>query len=104
MGSTGAAEETFEVVREGEDAVLRVKNNSNPQALASALSHAIYDSKKVILRAIGAGAVNQAIKACAIARGYVAPRGIDLAIRPGFVTVHLDDADVSAITLQILIT
>lgn len=81
-----------------------MKNNSNPQALASALSHAIYDSKKVILRAIGAGAVNQAIKACAIARGYVAPRGIDLAIRPGFVTVHMDDGDVSAIILQILVT
>ena len=97
-------EEIVEVVRDGEDAVLRVKSSSNPQALASALSHAVYDSKKVVLRAIGAGAVNQAIKACAIARGYVAPRGIDLAVRPGFTTVTMAEGDVSAITLQILVT
>jgi stage V sporulation protein S len=55
-----------------------------------------------MLRAIGAGAVNQAIKACAIARGYVAPRGIDLSIRPGFATVTMRDGDVSAITLLII--
>lgn len=81
-----------------------MKSSSNPQSLAAALSHAIYDSKKVVLRAIGAGAVNQAIKACAIARGYVAPRGIDLSIRPGFTTVTMADGDVSAIELHILVT
>jgi len=79
-----------------------VKSSSNPQSLASAISHAIYDNRTVCLRAIGAGAVNQAIKACAIARGYVAPRGIDLSIRPGFTTVTMRDGDVSAITLLIL--
>lgn len=80
-----------------------MKNSSNPQSLASAISHAIYDSRKVTLRAIGAGAVNQAIKACAIARGYVAPRGIDLTIKPGFTTVTMPDGEVSAITLSILV-
>lgn len=79
-----------------------MKSSSNPQSLASAISHAIYDSRKVTLRAIGAGAVNQAIKACAIARGYVAPRGIDLSVRPGFTTVTMRDGDVSAITLLII--
>lgn len=87
-----------------DDAILRVKNTSNPQSVASALSHAVYDNKKVTLRAIGAGAVNQAIKACAIARGFVAPRGIDLAIIPGFDTVKMGDGEeLSAITLLVMV-
>lgn len=87
-----------------DDAILRVKNTSNPQAVASALSHAVYDNKKVTLRAIGAGAVNQAVKACAIARGFVAPRGIDLAIIPGFDTVEMPDGEkLSAITLLVMV-
>lgn len=89
--------------RSGEENVLRVKNSSNPQSVASAVSHAVYDGRKVVLRAIGAGAVNQAVKACAIARGFVAPRGIDLYIRPGFETVSMHDGnDVSAVTLTVV--
>lgn len=88
-----------------EESILRVKNSSNPQSVASALSHAIYDNRKVVLRAIGAGSVNQAIKACAIARGFVAPRGIDLSVRPGFDTVTMGDGtEVSAVTLTIVTT
>lgn len=105
MGYPTDAEETYELIREGEENVLRVRNDSNPQSLASAISHAIYDNRKVTLRAIGAGAVNQAIKACAIARGYVAPRGIDLSIRPGFCTLPARDGNpggVSGITLLII--
>lgn len=81
-----------------------MKASSNAQALASALSHAVYDSRPVTLRAIGAGAVNQAIKAIAIARGYVAPRGIDLSCRPGFTTVTMTDGDVSAVTLKVIVS
>ena len=61
-----------------EQALLRVKGTASVPALASAISHAVYDSKEVTLRAIGASAVSQAVKAVAVARGYVAPRGIDL--------------------------
>ena len=85
------------------EALLRVKASASPQALAGALSHAVYDGKRVVLRAIGAGAVNQAIKAIAIARGYVAPRGIDLTCRPGFDTVHMPEGDISAITLRVVV-
>lgn len=67
--------------------ILRVGAASPAQSLASAISHAVYDGKRVVLRAIGAGAVNQAMKACAIARGYVAQRGLDLVVRPGFTEV-----------------
>jgi stage V sporulation protein S len=76
---------------------LKVSAQSNPQSVASAIAHAIYDNKHVKIRAIGAGAVNQAVKAMAIARGYVAPRGIDLVCTPGFTTVNSREGEISAI-------
>jgi stage V sporulation protein S len=81
--------------------VLRVKSSSAPAPLASAISHAVYDGKPVTLRAIGAGAVNQAVKAVAIAQSYVGQRGLVLTCRPGFVTVTLDGKDTSAIILKV---
>lgn len=104
MGTTAAADD-FEVeVDSTEESVLRVKNTSNPQSVASALSHAVYDGRRVTLRAIGAASVNQAFKACAIARGFVAPRGIDLSIRPGFTTVTMQDGtELSAMTMTIIV-
>jgi stage V sporulation protein S len=85
-----------------EDQVLRVTNAANPKELAAVISHAIYDNHKPVLRAIGAGAVNQAIKACVIARGYVATRGIDLVVRPGFANVAGEHGEISAITLLVI--
>jgi stage V sporulation protein S len=84
-----------------EEAVLRVKATSNANSLASAISHALYDGKKVVLRAIGAGAVNQAVKAIAIAQGFVGMRGLTLWTRPGFTTVTVPDGDISAIVLRV---
>jgi stage V sporulation protein S len=78
-------------VRSTEETVLRVGSTSDVKQLASSISFATGDSKQVVLRAIGAGAVNQMMKACAIARGYVATRGIDLTIRPGFQEVMVPD-------------
>jgi stage V sporulation protein S len=80
---------------------LRVSASSNPQSVASAIAHAIYDSRQVKLRAVGAGAVNQAVKAIAIARGYVAPRGHDLTCIPGFTTIESRDGEISAIVFVI---
>lgn len=80
---------------------LRVSNSSNPQSVASAIAHAIYESRQVKLRAVGAGAVNQAVKAIAIARGYVAPRGLDLTCKPGFTTIDSRDGEISAIVFAI---
>lgn len=83
------------------DVLLRVKNSSPPAQLASAISHAVYDGKQVTLRCIGAASVNQAIKGIAIARGYVAQRGLDMSCRPGFTTVPMSEGDVSAIVLRV---
>lgn len=80
---------------------LRVSASSNPQSVASAIAHAIYDKHEVKMRAVGAGAVNQAVKAMAIARGYVAPRGLDLVCKPGFTTIESRDGEISAIVFAI---
>jgi stage V sporulation protein S len=84
-----------------EESLLRVGGGSNPQSVASAIAHAIYDQRVVKLRAVGAGAVNQAVKAIAIARGYVAPRGFDLSCVPGFTTIDSKDGEISAIVFTV---
>lgn len=94
---------TAEIVpTSAEENVLRVTSAANPKELAAVISHAIYDGHRPVLRAIGAGAVNQAVKACVIARGYVATRGTDLVVRPGFANVIGENGEISAITLLVI--
>lgn len=82
----------FDIIGEGtQEAVFRVGNSSDVKQLATSISFALQDSRKVTLRGIGAGAVNQMVKACAVARTYVASRGVDLVVRPGFVMVPMRD-------------
>jgi stage V sporulation protein S len=82
---------------------LRVGAGSNAQSLASAIAHAIYEHRKVKLRAVGAGAVNQAVKAMAIARGYVASKGENLFFIPGFTTIESRDGEISAIVFTVFV-
>ncbi len=70
--------------------VLKVASNSNPNKVAGALAGVIREEGRAELQAIGAGAVNQAVKAIAIARGYLAPSGIDLVCVPAFTDVEID--------------
>lgn len=86
---------------EQEDQVLRVGAGSNPQAVASAIAHAIYETRTCKIRAVGAGAINQAVKAIAIARGYTAPRGLDLICIPGFTSIESHDGQISAIIFDV---
>jgi stage V sporulation protein S len=90
-----------EVIPSNDEPFLRVSASSNPQSVASAIAHAIYEKHEVKLRAVGAGAVNQAVKAIAISRGYVAPRGLDLTCKPGFTTIESRDGEISAIVFAI---
>lgn len=70
---------------EKEVSVLKVATNSSPSAVAGAIAGIMRGGDpKVEIRAVGAGSVNQAVKAIAIARGYVAPNGIDLICIPAF--------------------
>lgn len=58
--------------------VLKVSSKSDPNKVAGAIAGVVREHGKAEIQAIGAGAVNQAVKAIAIARGYLAPSGIDL--------------------------
>lgn len=80
---------------------LKVSAHSKTKALAGALAAVIRTEGIVELQAIGAGAVNQAIKAVAIARGYVAPNGINLVIIPSFVEVMIDGEERTAIKITV---
>lgn len=85
-----------------QEGFLRVSGQSNAQSVAAAIAHAIYDHRQVTVRAVGAAAVNQSVKAIAIARGFVATRGLDLYDRPGFVTIEgKDGGEISAIIFNI---
>ncbi len=72
-----------------EKEILKVSSKSNPSAVAGAIATVLRRGRKVELQAIGSGAVNQAVKAIAIARGYVAPLGMDLRIKVGFTEVEI---------------
>ena len=84
-----------------EENYLRVSGGSSAQQVGSAIAHALYENPVVKLRAVGASAVNQAVKAIAIARGYVAPRGLDLTCKPGFTTIESREGTISAIVFTI---
>src|SRR3954453_9492803 len=81
--------------------ILKVSSKSNPNSVAGALAGVIRQSGAVEGQVVGAGALNQAIKAVAIARGYVAPSGIDLACVPTFADIEIDGQDRTAIRLLI---
>lgn len=79
--------------------ILKVSAKSAPNSVAGAIAGVIRDSGAVEVQAVGAGAANQAVKAIAIARGYVAPSGIDLICVPAFANVTIDGEERTAIKL-----
>ena len=83
--------------------VLRVKGSTSSISLASTVSHSVYANESISLRAIGAAAVNQAVKALAIAQSYVGAKGMRISVIPGFADVEMEDGTVTAITLRLLI-
>ncbi|HHT27537.1 MAG TPA: stage V sporulation protein S [Firmicutes bacterium] len=77
--------------------VLKVSTKSNPNSVAGALAGVLRENGTAELQAIGAGAINQAVKAIAIARGFMAPSGIDLVCIPAFADVTIDGEERTAI-------
>ncbi len=80
---------------------LRVSSKSKPNSVAGAIAGVIRERGSVELQTIGAGALNQAIKAVAIARGFLAPSGIELVCIPSFSDIKIDDAERTAIRLVV---
>ena len=77
--------------------VLKVSAQSNPKSVAGALAAVLREKGTAEVQAVGAGAVNQAIKAIAIYRGFVAPNGIDLVTVPAFAEISIDGEERTAI-------
>jgi stage V sporulation protein S len=78
---------------------IKVSSKSNPNSVAGALANALKQMDKIEMQAIGAGALNQAIKAIAIARGFVAPSGKNLVCIPAFTVILIDQEEKTAIKL-----
>lgn len=78
---------------------LKVSSKSNPSSVAGALANVFKEQNNVEIQAVGAGAINQAIKAIAIARGYVAPSGKNLICIPAFSDISIDGEERTAIKL-----
>lgn len=82
--------------------ILKVASSSNPSSVAGALVKNMQEGKDVELLAVGAGAVNQAVKAVAIARGYISPQGVDITIKPGFEDVEIEGKKKTAVKLIVI--
>ena len=79
--------------------ILKVSSKSNANSVAGALANVFRDKGIVEIQAVGAGALNQAIKAIAIAGGFVAPNGKNLVCIPAFSDISIDGEERTAIKL-----
>lgn len=77
--------------------VLKVSASSNPKSVAGALAAVLRERGTAELQAVGAGAVNQAVKAIAICRGFVASNGLNLVATPAFADIYIEGEERTAI-------
>ena len=81
--------------------ILKVASRTNPNSLAGAIAGTIKENDQAEVQAIGAGAINQAIKAIAISRGYLAPAGFNLVCIPAFIDIEINDEKRTAIKFTV---
>ncbi|MBU2597641.1 MAG: stage V sporulation protein S [Actinobacteria bacterium] len=81
--------------------LLKVSAKSRPNLVAGAIAGVMRESGLVRIQVIGAGALNQAIKAVAIARGFVSPSGINLVCIPSFKDIMINGEERTAILLTV---
>ena len=82
---------------------LKVSSKSSPASVAGAIAGMVKDGVPVNIQCVGAGAVNQAIKAVAIARGFLIPSGFDLSCAPVFSDILINGESRTAIRLSIYV-
>jgi len=80
---------------------LKVSSKSNPNSVAGALAGMIKAESDVEIQTVGAGALNQSVKAIAIARGYIAPLGLDLICAPSFAEIEINGETRTAIRFRV---
>ena len=81
--------------------ILKVSTKSNPSKVAGAIANVFRNNGNVEIQTIGAGSLNQAIKAICIARGFLAPSGKNLVVVPSFSDIVIDGEEKTAIKLNI---
>lgn len=81
--------------------ILRVSSSSDPNKVAGAIAGTIREYREAELQTVGAGALNQAVKAVAISRGFLAPSGMDLVCWPSFVDIEIEGNERTAIRLSV---
>lgn len=82
---------------------LKVSSKSSPASVAGAIAGMVKDGVPVNIQSVGAGAVNQAIKAVAIARGFLIPSGYDISCSPTFSDIEIDGQSRTAIRISVLV-
>ncbi len=80
---------------------LKVSAKSNPNAVAGALAAVMRERGNAEIQAVGAGAINQAVKAVAIARSYLRDSDIDVCCVPSFITIAISDHERTGISLAV---
>ena len=81
---------------------MKVASSSNPTSVAGAISSIISNQNYLDVDTVGAGSLNQAIKAIAIARGYLVPSGIDLYVLPSFKEIKIEGKEKTAVRLHVI--
>jgi stage V sporulation protein S len=81
--------------------LIRVSSNSDIKAVAGAIAGTIRDHGVADVQAIGAGAVNQAVKSIAIVRSYLEDEGLDVRVQPCFVEISIDGEQRTAIRFEV---
>ncbi len=81
--------------------ILKVSSRSNPNSVAGAMAGVVRQWGAVEVQVVGAGALNQAVKAVAIARGYLAPSNVDLVCVPTYADIEIDGESRTAIRLSV---
>lgn len=79
--------------------ILKVSSKSNPNSVAGALANILKERDMVEIQAIGAGALNQSVKAIIICRGFLAPSGKNFVCIPAFADIKIDKEERTAIKL-----
>ena len=85
--------------RDKKISILRVAGKSSVKAVAGSITKSFEDKKEVEIHVIGASAISQAIKSCAMARGFLATKGYDLVVSPGFSSTIIDGEEKTTIRL-----
>jgi stage V sporulation protein S len=83
--------------------IIKVKANSRTAAVAGAIAGVMREHKHAEVQSIGAGAVNQAVKAMVLAKGYLAEDGMEVVFVPEFVDVEIDGKVRTAIKIVVQI-